>query len=170
MNDTTSLRAVIYARVASAAPNDHEHIHVQIEACRVYAQEHGYSVVGEYQDCGASGNTLDRPGLHGLREAIRRGVIGTVLVYDWIRLARDINLLLFLEKELRAAETSIKCVAQHEIRTTDRSLQADRNLLDDSSCLYCTLNLISKAIMSESVRHLSTRRKRRSSRDPEKGN
>jgi hypothetical protein len=82
-------RTVIYVRTASAQEGDGG-IVGQRAACTAYAQAHTYAITSVFEDAGASGASLDRPGLTALREAVRLGEIHVVLVASADRLARHL--------------------------------------------------------------------------------
>ena len=84
----TEIRAAIYARVSTDLQEKEQTIRSQLQAIREYVSERGYSVSGEYIDDGFSGATLDRPGLDGLRDALRTGEIDMVVFHSPDRLAR----------------------------------------------------------------------------------
>jgi len=56
--------------------------------CRALCEARGLEVVRTFTDGGASGGTLDRPGLTALREAVRAGEVAVVVVYAVDRLSR----------------------------------------------------------------------------------
>jgi DNA invertase Pin-like site-specific DNA recombinase len=76
----------LYCRVANAGA---ESIAMQEEILRRYANDHGYSVYKVYRDNGKSGITLDRPGLQSMLEDIKSGKVKRVVIFDFVRLARD---------------------------------------------------------------------------------
>ena len=84
----TEIRAAIYARVSTDIQEKEQTILSQLEAVRGYISERGYVNIGEYIDDGFSGATLDRPGLDGLRDAIRTGEMDVVVFHSPDRLAR----------------------------------------------------------------------------------
>jgi len=100
-------RVAVYARVAVCAAE--EQLLSQIEACRKYAEERGWTVVAEVTDNGMSGATLDRPGLKCIRDLVRAGEIDAVVVYTLDRLAREVSLVHFLEEELKKRGAEIRC-------------------------------------------------------------
>ena len=65
-------RAVIYARVSTPGQADEETpIAGQVSECRRYCEDHGYEVVGVYQDEGVSGKTDARPDFQKLIAAAK---------------------------------------------------------------------------------------------------
>ncbi|MGI0156199.1 MAG: recombinase family protein, partial [Thermoplasmata archaeon] len=81
----------LYARVSTGRQEQEKTIDSQIAALRSLAEAQGFAVSDEqvYRDEGYSGARLDRPGLDSLRDAAGDGRIGTLLVYDPDRLARN---------------------------------------------------------------------------------
>jgi site-specific DNA recombinase len=133
MNHLPPMRAVIYARAATATPAEATaSLQMQLAACRAYAQEHGYTIVGEYQDRGVSGSSLDRPGLAALRQTVKHDSASVVIVYDLARLARHLPLFMWLHEELAKLGASLVCAQQNEEKTTSKTLL----------CPYCTLEVL----------------------------
>ena len=85
-NEQAATRAVIYARVGDDE-QDYS-FKGQFEACRKYAADRGYEIVGELNDT-YSGEQLDRPSLNALRATITRHGAGVILVTDLNRLASE---------------------------------------------------------------------------------
>jgi hypothetical protein len=83
-------KTAIYCRTALA---DEGKIAAQERLLRAYAEEHGHADVILCRDCGAAGNTLDRPALNRLTAAIKAGEIGAVFVADASRIARNFALV-----------------------------------------------------------------------------
>ncbi len=67
------MRAAIYARVSTERQERQQTIDSQLTALRAWAVEQGHTLTEThvYRDEGYSGSRLDRPGLDGLRDAIR---------------------------------------------------------------------------------------------------
>jgi site-specific DNA recombinase len=65
-----SCMAAIYARVSTEDQGKGYSIPTQIEACQIFAKEHGYTVPETHvcTDEGISGATMDRPALQQVRE------------------------------------------------------------------------------------------------------
>jgi len=102
-------RAAIYARTATADQAEQTFaIQAQIHACRKYADECGYEVVGEYHDQGVSGAQLDRPGLAQVRSLIAGREIDVVIVHDLARLTRRAVDLVQLQDELAQVGVTIE--------------------------------------------------------------
>jgi len=105
-------RAVIYARVSTEEQAEHGYsLPSQIEACRKYVQEQGWSLVGEpISDAGISGAVLDRPGLEHIRDMAGAGEINVVVVYEIDRLTRKLAHQLLIEDELEQAGVRVHYV------------------------------------------------------------
>ncbi len=86
-----SKRVVTYARVSTEDQAEHGYsLPSQMEECRQYAEDRGWSVVAEVSDGGISGATLDRPGLDQIRDLAHAGKIEALIVYDLDRLSRKV--------------------------------------------------------------------------------
>jgi len=106
-----SKRAVTYARVSTEDQAKHGYsLPSQIEACRKYAEERGWSVVAEITDDGVSGAILDRPGLDRIRDMAKAGGIDVAVVYDLDRLSRKAVYEMLIEEELGKAGVTIRYV------------------------------------------------------------
>ena len=80
----------LYARVSSERQAREGTIESQLEALRVFVAQQGWSVDPdrEFVDNGVSGNTLDRPALDRLRDAIAAGQVQRVVALRSDRLSR----------------------------------------------------------------------------------
>ncbi len=86
--DTKTSKAWIYTRTASVEQGP-SGLQSQREACEAHAAALGLEVSPErYEDAGASGLTLDRPGLDQLLADVEAGEGGTVLVESLDRVSR----------------------------------------------------------------------------------
>lgn len=82
-----SQNAWIYCRVNN--PRDAIGVmNLQFQQLKKFAEQKGFSVVGVSQDYG-SGQTLDRPGLRAIREAVCDGDIQVLLISSVSRIGRD---------------------------------------------------------------------------------
>jgi site-specific DNA recombinase len=93
--------AAIYARVSTEDQGKGFSIPTQIEACQKLADHEGYTVPDSsvLVDEGLSGTTMERPGLHRLRELVRTKAIAAAIVYDPDRLSRNLGHQLLLAEE-----------------------------------------------------------------------
>ncbi|MET7477652.1 recombinase family protein [Streptomyces sp. NPDC005648] len=110
-SSTTTVRAAIYARVATVA-GQADGLREQEDACREYAQAQGWTVADVYQDQGVSGMHTARPGFARLLEDADAGHVDTVLVYRFDRLARTIGVFFSLLDALRVRHITITSVTQ----------------------------------------------------------
>src|SRR5919199_5378079 len=99
------MRAAIYARVSTERQERQQTIESQVTALRAWALEQGHELAPErvFRDEGYSGSRLDRPGLDGLRDAVRDGMVEIVAVLSPDRLARKYAYQVLLLEELRRA-------------------------------------------------------------------
>jgi DNA invertase Pin-like site-specific DNA recombinase len=73
----------IYARVSTPLEDPKQ----QIEQCREWVEQHGYTVEQVFQDC-ATGAELKRPGMEQLLETIKNRAVGLVVASSADRFAR----------------------------------------------------------------------------------
>ena len=99
------MRAAIYARVSTERQERQQTIDSQLAALRAWASAQGHSLVEQhvFRDEGYSGSRLDRPGLDGLRDAVRDAAIDVVAVLSPDRLARKYAYQVLLLEEFRRA-------------------------------------------------------------------
>jgi site-specific DNA recombinase len=96
----SELSAVVYARVSSDQQTLGYSLQTQIDAGRIYAQQHNYKVLGEFSD-DYTGESLDRPSLDKLRDFIADSHVDVLLIYDIDRFARSMIYFMLLEEEFR---------------------------------------------------------------------
>ena len=84
------MRAALYARVSTAAQAGEEKVSLptQIEDMKVYCQDKGYQVVGEYIDAGYSGSTKNRPEFQRMLRDAEAGNFDIILCWKSDRLSR----------------------------------------------------------------------------------
>ncbi len=86
-------RAAIYVRVSTAEQADPGlnggSLESQEAKCRALCEARGLDVARVFVDPGASGASLDRPGLDDLRAAVAAGEVAVVVVYAVDRLSRS---------------------------------------------------------------------------------
>jgi site-specific DNA recombinase len=92
-------RSVLYARVSTEEQTKGYSLPTQLEACRKYAVDKGYSVAGEFTDA-HTGTELDRPGLNELYQFLETTKIHSMIVYDIDRLSRQVNNQAIIEMEM----------------------------------------------------------------------
>jgi site-specific DNA recombinase len=78
------VRAAIYARVSTERQERQQTIASQLCALRDWASAHGHVLADAhvFRDEGYSGSRLDRPGLDGLRDAVRDAAVDVVAVFS----------------------------------------------------------------------------------------
>src|SRR3954466_11051606 len=110
------MRAAIYARVSTERQERQQTIDSQLAALRAWAEAQGHSLVEQhvFRDEGYSGSRLDRPGLDGLRDAVRAAAIDVVAVLSPDRLARRYAYQVLLLEEFRRAGCEVAFL-QHPI-------------------------------------------------------
>src|SRR5438552_266335 len=108
-------RVAIYTRAAtrSQEPGD-DALARQERACRAYAAEHGYLVdeADVYREVFTGVELWERPQLTRLRDSVRRGEVGAVIVYTIDRLARDPVHLGVVLSEAEHAGVTVAFVAE----------------------------------------------------------
>src|SRR5579884_2330854 len=103
--------AAIYARVAahSQAGRTDNALELQVNGCKGYCQERGYTIEHVYQEA-FSGAKIDRPMLNKLRQAAREQQFDVLIIWDFNRLARRADLQALLIRELDEAGITIQSV------------------------------------------------------------
>ncbi len=98
------MRAAVYARVSTEEQAQHGYsLAEQKDSCKQRAKELGATEILEFADEGISGATLDRPGLEGLRDSIKEGIIDLIVLRDPDRLSRKLAHQLILTEEFEKA-------------------------------------------------------------------
>ena len=84
------MRVAIPARVLTERQERQQTIDSQLSALQALVQAQGHTLIDAhvFRDEGYSGSRLDRPGLDGLRDAVRDAAIDAVAVFSPGRLAR----------------------------------------------------------------------------------
>ncbi|OQY27455.1 MAG: hypothetical protein B6243_13000 [Anaerolineaceae bacterium 4572_5.2] len=84
-------RVILYARVSTDMQAKEGHsIDAQLNEMREFAAPRNWQVVGEFLDPGASGSSMNRPGLQTLLQAVANKEGDVVLVHETSRLSRSI--------------------------------------------------------------------------------
>ena len=91
--------ALLYTRVSTGVQGEGYSLPTQLQGCRAYAAELGYTVLGEFEDQ-HTGTELDRPGINALLAFARSTPVQVVVVYDIDRLSRTAANQAILEMEL----------------------------------------------------------------------
>ncbi len=108
-------RAVVaYVRVSTEEQaSDGFGMAAQEAKVRAYATALGLPLAEVVTDDGESGSTLDRPALVALRERIRAGEVGMVIVAKLDRVSRSLkNLLVLFDEEFAANDVALVSVAE----------------------------------------------------------
>lgn len=102
-------RCILYARVSTEEQARSGYsLGQQIEALKGWAKAEGYEIVGEVQDGGHSGASLERPGLDHVRDLVSAGGVDAVLTQDRDRFSREPAYRFLLEKEFAEKGTRIR--------------------------------------------------------------
>jgi len=105
------LVAIVYARVSSEdQARTGFSLPSQVEAARRRAGELGATETVEFADEGVPGDVLERPGLQGALEAIRRGGVSLFICFDPDRMARSLSLQLLVTDQVERAGTRLEFV------------------------------------------------------------
>lgn len=124
------IKAIVYARF-SPRPDaaESESIEAQVATCRAFAERLGYDVAALYEDRDASGSDgpENRPGLATALLALRKNNV--LLVSRRDRLARDLFLSLWIEKQVKVKRARIVSVAG-EGNGEDPQAELMRNIVD----------------------------------------
>src|SRR6266545_905830 len=100
--DTRTVRAPIYVRVSTKRQGERgESLPEQIIACREYADQQGYIVIGQPFEDMYTGEEIDRPALDALREFVQREHPQVVIAYSIDRLSRDMAYQIMIEREFK---------------------------------------------------------------------
>lgn len=108
------MKTVAYIRVSTEgqARGDKFGLEAQKDHIRNYAKEQGLTIGEWYADEGISGATMERGGLQRLLQDVEAGEIGLILVAKMDRVARDLFVQLWVEKELTKAGVEIVSVTE----------------------------------------------------------
>lgn len=94
---------VIYARVSSTEQVSGYSIEAQVDVCRAWANERGYTVTAVYIEPGRSARTDKRPAFQRMIRNISAGTVDAVVIHKMDRFARnrrDFLQLVFLKHGL----------------------------------------------------------------------
>jgi site-specific DNA recombinase len=110
-----TMRAAIYARVSTSAQEEHgTSLGTQLERCRAYAAEQGWTVAPEheYVETYSGAELFERRGLTAMREAIKRHDFDVALAYTVDRLSRDPYHVAYLLTEAKHAGVELAFVTE----------------------------------------------------------
>ncbi|MFZ5919316.1 MAG: recombinase family protein [Chloroflexota bacterium] len=116
-------RALLYARTSS---DDRERgsLDGQIEMCRDYALQNGYSIVEEIKedDRGVRGADFDLPGLNRALELAGQGAFDVLVVRELDRFARKLAKQLVVEEEFKRTGVAVEYVIEKYDDTPEGNL------------------------------------------------
>ena len=104
-------RCCVYSRI-SYYDRDSDSLKSQVEQCREYAAQNGYTIVAELQedDRGASGADFDLPALNRALELARNNKIDILVTREMDRFARGLAKQILTEREFNNAGVSVEYV------------------------------------------------------------
>ncbi|MGE5676267.1 MAG: recombinase family protein [Mycobacterium leprae] len=103
--------AALYVRVSTEDQARHGYsLAAQVEACRTRAEALGATAIRLFADEGVSGALLVRPGLDGLRSAVKGRAVDLVVVWDPDRLSRNLSHQLLVTEEIEQAGVRLEFV------------------------------------------------------------
>ena len=102
-------QAIIYARVSTEEQAKKYSLSSQVEECRKYALEQGYTVIAEREEA-YSGEVLDRPKLLEVFDICKNGGVDVLIVYDIDRLSRNTAHHAIIEMQLEKSGTEVEYV------------------------------------------------------------
>jgi site-specific DNA recombinase len=121
---STSKRAVLYART-SGDDRERDSLSSQLEMCRTYAHDLGYSVVAEFSEDerGVSGADLDAPELRRVLDLAHSGDFDVLVTREMDRLARSLAKQMIVQDGLERAGVEIDYVLADYDDTPEGQLQ-----------------------------------------------
>ena len=108
------MRAVIYTRYSSDLQSESS-IEDQIEVCRRYTEQRGWTVVGTYDDRAISGASIVRPGYQAMMSDVENGNFDVVVAESLDRLGRRVADVSSLHDELSFRRIALHTVATGEV-------------------------------------------------------
>ncbi|CAN5521637.1 hypothetical protein BH23CHL2_BH23CHL2_07770 [soil metagenome] len=109
----TIQRALIYTRVSTGGQElDGSSLGTQLAACRAYASERGFSIMGEFTDTHTGSEYREREGLTGLRSMVRAGAADVVVCYALDRFSRNQAHVCILDEEMRQFDVLLELVTE----------------------------------------------------------
>ena len=108
------MRTVIYARYSSNLQSDAS-IEDQIEVCRRYAEQRGWTVSGTYEDRAISGASTARPGFQAMMADIGHRKFDVVLAESLDRIGRRVADVTAIHDDLSFNRIALHTVATGEV-------------------------------------------------------
>ena len=121
-------RVALYARFSSDNQREAS-IEDQLRLCRVYAEKHGWTIVGSYHDRAVSGASLVRAGIQGLLVDAIDGRFDIVLSEALDRISRDQEDVAGVFKRMAFANVKIVTLSEGEITHLHVGLKGTMNAL-----------------------------------------
>jgi len=109
-------KCAIYARVSTTD----QRVDNQLIDLRLFAEQRGYEVAGEYTDVGISGSKARRPGLDAMLRDARKRKFAVVIVAAFDRMARSVKHFLTVVDELDSL--GVEFVSRRENIATDGAM------------------------------------------------
>ena len=104
---------VAYLRVSTDTQAENgQSLTIQLETIQKYCKEKSLNLVQTYTDPGISGSLADRPALSELLQEARNKKFEKVIVAKMDRLARDLFVQLWIEKELLIYDIELVSIAE----------------------------------------------------------
>lgn len=104
---------VAYLRVSTDTQAENgQSLSIQLETIQKYCKEKSLNLVKTYSDPGISGSLADRPALSELLQEARNKKFEKVIVAKMDRLARDLFVQLWIEKELLIYDIELVSIAE----------------------------------------------------------
>jgi site-specific DNA recombinase len=133
MEEPMKPAAAIYCRISNEDQSEFS-LPSQQAACEEKAEAKGFGTAAEYTfiDNGGLSTEIDRPALTALRECVRSGLVGMVVIYDLDRLARKLSHQLLLLDEFAKRGVQVEFVnAPTEATPEGRMLLTMRGMFSE---------------------------------------
>lgn len=114
MKKETPKMIVGYCRCASTRDGDAKAVDEQRKKLERFAKERNIVIDRFYVDVGWSGNTIERPAFKRLMQACKDGKVGTLIVPDFVRIARDTTLMLLTIAQLKRLGVEVISIMPHD--------------------------------------------------------
>lgn len=109
---TQTIPVVIYARYSSDKQTENS-IDGQLRCCRQYAEQYGYTIIGEYIDRAKSGTSDNRPQFQQMIADSKKQSFKFVIVYRFDRFARNRVDSVIYKKELEKNGARVLSTTEH---------------------------------------------------------
>lgn len=128
---TANVKCVLYARVSLMNDSKSSHLN-QMREMRIYAKDHGYQIVGEFQDLGISAyKDKVRPELEAALNMIETGQASVLVVWKMDRLSRSTKEFPKIASRLDDAGASFRSVTEPFLNSENELLNGFmRNMLN----------------------------------------